>query len=483
VRVGATPFSDPRQLVAIDELLRAKPDEIALRFGRACCLEDLGRIDEALQAYVELLGREPTHFGALTNLGSLLFERGYLPQARPYISAAVKLHPADPVALVNFAQLQASGDSDFDAAIATYTSALQIKPDFLHAHLGLAAIYTETGRPELAQAHLDRAYTEPKAWTFPYRGSAPPLQVLLLVSAFGGDMVTNLFFDDDVVQKGVLLADSVRGTLDLPPYHVLFNAIGDADRSRPSLERAVAIAAASPATVINQPAAVLRTGRVETMQRLRDIPGVRVPRTEGIAREALTSGALAERGFAFPLLLRSPGHHAGDHFAVATTAAELPAVMAELPGRDLIAIEYLDARGADGDVRKYRVVAVDGKLYPVHLAIAPQWKVHYFSAEMTDRPDHRAEEAAFLDDMAAVVGERGMRGLEAIVATMGLDYAGVDFGIDSAGTVLVFEANATMAVYPPGDGELWGYRRRAVDRVIAAVRTLLVERATTAGYA
>jgi Tfp pilus assembly protein PilF/glutathione synthase/RimK-type ligase-like ATP-grasp enzyme len=482
VRVGATPFSDPRQLAAIDELIREKPDEVALRFGRACCLEDLGRIDDALQAYVELLGREPTHFGGLTNLGSLLFERGYLAQARPYISAAVKLHPADPVALVNFAQLQASGDDDFDAAIATYTSSLQIKPDFLHAHLGLAAIYTETGHPELAQAHLDRAYTEPKAWSFPYRGSAPPLQVLLLVSAFGGDMVTNLFFDDDVVQKGVLLADSVRGKLDLPPYHVLFNAIGDADRSRPSLERAVAIAAASPAAVINQPSAVLRTGRVETMQRLRDVPGVRAPRTERIARETLTAGALALRRFTFPLLLRSPGHHAGDHFAVARTADELAEVTAELPGRDLLAIEYLDARGADGDVRKYRVVAVDGKLYPVHLAVAPQWKVHYFSAEMSDRPDHRAEEAAFLEDMAAVVGERGMRGLEAIVATMGLDYAGVDFGLDSAGTILVFEANATMAVYPPDDGELWGYRRRAVDRVIAAVRAMLVERAKTAGY-
>ena len=82
-------------------------------------------------------------------------------------------------------------------------------------------------------------------------------------------MVTNLFFDDTVVQKGVLLADSVRGDIDIPPYHVLFNAIGDADRSRPSLERAVAIAAASPAAVINDPAAVLRTGRVEMMQRLR----------------------------------------------------------------------------------------------------------------------------------------------------------------------------------------------------------------------
>ena len=481
MRVSATPFSDPRQLVAIDEMIAAAPDEIGLRFGRACCLEDLGRIDEALMAYVEVLNREPTHFGGLTNLGSLLFEHGRGAEARPYVTAAATLYPADPVALVNLAQLQAE-TGDVDAAVATYASVLQIKPEFLHAHLGLARLYVERGEPDRAQQHLDRAYAEPKAWSYPYRGSAAPLQVLLLVSAFGGDMVTNLFFDDEVVQKAVLLADSVRGELAVPPYHVLFNAIGDADRSRQSLERAVAIAAASPAAIINDPAAVLRTGRVDTMQRLSGLDSVRAPRTERIARDELTADALIRRGFSFPLLLRSPGHHAGDHFAVVTNADALAVVAVTLPGRELLAIEFLDARGADGDVRKYRVVSVDGRLYPVHLAIAPQWKVHYFSAEMTDRPDNRAEEAAFLEDMPAVVGERGMRALEAICATMNLDYAGVDFGLAADGTILLFEANATMAVYPPDAGERWRYRRRVVDRVIAAVRAMLVARAKTAGY-
>ena len=482
MRLGATPFSDPRQLDAIDEMIREKPDDIGLRFGRACCLEDLGRIDDALVAYVDVLNRQPTHFGGLTNLGSMLFERGHADRARPYFMAAATLQPNDPVALVNLAQVQAAG-GETDAAIASLTKALVQKPDFLHAHLGLASIYTQRDRMDLAQNHLDRAFVEPKAWSFPYRGSAAPLQLLLLVSAFGGDMVTNLFFDDAVVQKGVLLADSVRGELNVPPYHVLFNAIGDVDRSRPSLERAAAIAATSPAAVINAPAAVLRTGRVEMMQRLRGLDGVRAPRTQRIAREGLTAETLRGLGFTFPLLLRSPGHHAGDHLALVASADDLAEVAGTLPGRELLTIELLDARGAEGDVRKYRVVAVDGQLYPVHLAIAPQWKVHYFSAEMTDRPDHRAEEAAFLDDMAGVLGERGMRALAAIVATMGLDYAGVDFGLDSAGTILVFEANATMAVYPPDDGETWGYRRRAVDRVIAAVKAMLVDRAKTAGYA
>jgi tetratricopeptide (TPR) repeat protein len=465
VRIGGTPFSDPRQLVVIDELIAESPGDIGLRFGRACCLEDLGRIDDALVAYLDVLRREPTHFGALTNLGSLLFERGRAPEARPYFIAAAALQPGDPVAHVNLARSRAE-DGDLAGARAAYEAALARKPDFLHAHLGLAKLDAARGDDAGAQAHLDAAYAEPKAWSFPYRGSGPPLQVLVLISAFGGDMVTNLFFDDQVVQKAVLLADSVRGALDVPPYHVLFNAIGDADRSRPSLERARAIAAASPAAVVNHPDAVLHTGRVETMRRLRELPGVRAPRTERFARDAVTPEGLAERGFAFPLLLRAPGHHAGDHFVLVDAPDALAGALAALPGPDVLAIEYLDARGPDGDVRKYRVVCVDGVLFPVHLAIAPQWKVHYFSAEMDGR---NAEEAALLRDPQAVVGERGWRALAAICATMQLDYAGVDFGLAPDGTVLVFEANATMAVYVPA--------------VIAAVRAMLVARARTAGYA
>ena len=481
MRISATPFSDPSQLDAIERTIEAAPDDIGLRFGRACCLEDLGRIDDALMAYVDVLDRDATHFGGLTNLGSMLFERGRIADARPYIEAAATLYPVDPVALVNHAHLLAETGDD-DGAIFAYGAALTAQPDFFHAYIGLAAVWTRRGEPDLAQEYLDRAFAEPKAWTVPYRGGGAPLNVLLLVSAFGGDMVTNLFFDDRVVQKAVLVADSVRGPLDIPPYHVLFNAIGDADRCAPSLERARAIADASPAAIVNHPARVLRTGRVEIMQRLHGIAGIRVPRTERIARDELTAETLLARGFTFPLLLRSPGHHQGDHFALVPAAAAVADVAAELPGRDLFAIEYLDARAADGDVRTYRVVSVDGKLFPVHAATAPQWNVHDFTGDMVDRPGHRAEEERFLADVASVVGEQGLLSLTAICAMMDLDYCGVDFGIAPNGELLIFEANATMAVYPPEAGGIAEYRRIAADRIIAAVRAMVLARATAAGY-
>ena len=64
-------------------------------------------------------------------------------------------------------------------------------------------------------------------------------------------------------------------------------------------------------------------------------------------------------------------------------------------------MQYLDARGADGKTRKYRVMIIDGQTFPLHLAISSQWKIHYFTAEMAEHPEHRAEDAAFLEECRA----------------------------------------------------------------------------------
>ena len=84
-------------------------------------------------------------------------------------------------------------------------------------------------------------------------------------------------------------------------------------------------------------------------------------------------------------------------------------------------MEYLDARGRDGGARKYRVMMIDGEIYPLHLAISGNWKVHYFTSDMADRPDHRQEELAFLSDMRGVLGNKAMTGLAAIRDALGLD--------------------------------------------------------------
>jgi glutathione synthase/RimK-type ligase-like ATP-grasp enzyme len=236
--------------------------------------------------------------------------------------------------------------------------------------------------------------------------------------------------------------------------------------------------------VLNRPEQVLATGRADNARLLGKLEDVVTPRIVVAPSEALSGregvARLEREGLAFPLLLRSPGFHEGSHFVRVEKADDLAGAAARLPGRDLMAIEYLDARNADGKTRKFRAMMIDGRLYPLHKAISREWMIHYATAEMAHSAEHRAEDAAYLEDMAGVLGPRAMAALERICAALGLDYAGADFSLGRNGEVLLFEANATMSVPVPEKGEQWNFRRPAVERIHAAVREMVSARAKTA---
>jgi hypothetical protein len=123
------------------------------------------------------------------------------------------------------------------------------------------------------------------------------------------------------------------------------------------------------------------------------------------------------------------------------------------------------------------VMMIGGNIYPLHLAISRDWKVHYFTSDMADKPDHRLEEAAFLADMPAVLGDKAYRALEGIRDALGLDYAGIDFGLNAQGDLLLFEANATMVIAVPDNDERWAYRRTAISGIIDAVVAMIRQKA------
>jgi glutathione synthase/RimK-type ligase-like ATP-grasp enzyme len=471
------------RLRQLDDLLAHPGDgkaRLLAEIERASLLGALDRGVEAREAFVAILQRHPTHFSALNEFGTLLAGQGAIDAACRVYAEAILHHPGNPMAHVNLANLLLRADRHSEAR-AHYEAALEADPDHAPAHQGLGAVLADQGDRKRAREHFRKGFRGHAISTLPYRGSGPPIPLLQLVSSGGGNIPTAPFLDDRVFLTHVVVADHLDPAMPLPPHRLIFNAIGDADLCEAALQAAIRLTAHSGAPVINDPRAVLKTGRIDNAARLSALPGVVTPKTLPVARSVLAGheGAawMTRHGFAFPLLLRSPGYHTGRNFILVEREGDLTEAAATLPGDELLVIEYLDARGADGNARKYRTMMIGGSIFPLHLAISRNWKVHYFTSDMAEQPDHRTEEMAFLQDMPSVLGQKALAALGAIGDALGLDYAGVDFGLDAAGQLLLFETNATMVIAAADGDPRWAYRRAAITSVIDAVVAMIREKA------
>ena len=472
-----------QRLLELNELVAGDLASIDTRIERAVLLNALGRGAEAQQAFVDILMQAPTHFRALNEFANALSSAGHIAAACRVYTEAVTHHPGNAVGHINLANLFLQG-GDLVKAREHYERALHIEPDHPQAHQGLGAVLAGIGDRRGARPHFEIGFRANFIAPLPYRGAKAPIRLLLLVSSGGGNIPVSPFLDDRIFATTAIVADYFDFSSAIPAHQVVFNSIGDADLCMPALEAAKRLTRRTGAPVINRPSRVAKTGRIANAERLRGVPGVVTPRISAVPRGALTgddgAALIMRQGFRFPLLLRSPGFHTGHNFVMVESAEDLAAAAAGLPGDELLAIEYLDARGRDGSARKYRVMLIDGEVYPLHLAVSRRWKVHYFTADMADCADHRAEDAAFLDNMMRVLGDKAIAALRSIGRRLGLDYGGIDFGLSPTGDVLLFEANATMVVTPPAADERWSYRRDAATKILDATKAMILRRVTDA---
>ncbi|CCD98023.1 tetratricopeptide repeat protein [Bradyrhizobium sp. STM 3809] len=476
------------RLVDLDGLLgphAVDGDLVDLFVERASLLAALGRMEDAKLAFIDVLRVLPTHFGALNEFGTFLTRIGAIAAACRVYAEAIGHHPDNPIAHVNLANLLLRA-SKYDEARSHYEAALECDPDNANAHQGLGAVLSDLGERAAARHHFAKGFRHHAISTLPYRGVKAPVALMQLVSSGGGNIPMASILDDSVFQISVVVADYLDPTSPLPVHDVILNTIGDADLCMPALRAARRLVKRTAVQVINDPRAIMTTGRVVNARRLRGIPALVTAETHSMRRAALAGpdgpAMIAKRGISFPLLLRSPGYHTGRHFVLVAEANGLAGAIARLPGDELLVIRYLDARGNDGNARKYRVMLIDGELFPLHLAISRDWKVHYFTSQTSENADHRREEAQFLEDMRGVLGHKAISALERVGQILGLDYAGVDFGINHNGDVLLFEANATMIVARPDLDDRFAYRHKAVDRIIEAV-VRMIERKADIGRA
>ena len=233
--------------------------------------------DEAAKgAYLDILRADPTHLFALNELGTLALSGGFRSAARTAYQQAVRHHLGNKIVRVNLANLLRE-EHDPAAAREHYEAALAVDPGFPEAHQGMAWVLNELGL-DGAHEHRQKGFIGHAIVGKPYRGSGIGVPLLMLVSARGGNIPTQLWITDRHFAVSAIYTEFHDPGMPLPPHALIVNAIGDADLDDAALRRAEELTARSAAPVINPPARVRLTGRAENARRLAALEGVTAPK-------------------------------------------------------------------------------------------------------------------------------------------------------------------------------------------------------------
>ena len=407
------------------------------------------------------------------NLGLVLIELERAGEARACLTRALELDPSSATAHANLSSLFYLAGRKSLAMSHAYR-ALALEPDLMSAHQNLAALLAEEQQHTAARRHRDRAYGERNLIVV--TAAEPRAKVLILSTTESGNTPDRHLIPPAHYTRLLWFIEYAGDTQmsELPDYDVAFNAIGDEDLAGPTAANAARFAQITGKRLLNPPEKIARTRRDLAAALFAGVGGVTVPATVRVEAADIVAGGVREAarraGVAEPFLVRPIGSHGGKGLSlVGGDAADEPLA----PAGAYYLTAFADFRSPDGFWRKYRAIFVDRRPLPYHLAISPNWMVHYESAGMEDAPDRLAEEMRFLEDPAAAIGERAWAAVTAIGQAMDLDYGGVDFSLLPDGRVLLFEANATMLAHPEApDGPL-AHKNPAIERIFDAFQAML----------
>jgi tetratricopeptide (TPR) repeat protein len=461
----------PAALAAAERASELAPEAAEAWLALGVALRSNGQAAEAAPALRRAVALDPAKAATHLTLGLALIDLEALDEAEACLKEALALAPDSKEAHANLSSVYALCGRPQDA-IAHARRALELDAGMVTAHENLAAMLAKSGDAEGARAHRDAAFGRRNLIVI--TATKPQQSVLILNTTESGNIPDRHLIPPARYNRLIWFIEYATDEQmsALPPFDVVFNAIGDPDLAGPTIAKSLAFMQLCRKPVLNDPRRIALTGRDAIADLLAGLADVEVPRAVRLTGGAETlRQASAAVGIAPPFLVRPTGVHGGDGLRL--LAADDSAALDEVCAEPAYATRYHDYRSADGLFRKYRVIFVDRRPFPYHLGVSPDWMIHYERAGMRHHPDRLAEEVRFLEDPAGAVGERAWRAVEGIGGRLDLDYAGADFSVLPDGRVLLFEANATMLVHPEAaDGPL-AHKNPFVERILGAFQDLL----------
>lgn len=309
--------------------------------------------------------------------------------------------------------------------------------------------------------------------------SKSSLRVLALATA--SDIGANTPIEFLIQGQDIALATLYISPDAPPPPHIPAHDVAivvstgseDGDFALSTIER---LAKNWPVPVLNLPAQIRNLERDRLYHRLAGISGLHIPPTLRLSRNDLEVSSDLE----FPRIIRPLGSHAGFGLEKLENAGDLGAYLVQRGEEEFFVSPFIDYSDENGMFRKYRVAIIDGCPFPVHMAIADQWKVWYLNADMALNAEHRIEEAKFMQFFDENFGRRHARAFTEMARRLDLEYFLIDCAETRDGRLLIFEADHCAIVHDMDPISVYPYKPAAMRRIFDAFGGMLKRRANNA---
>ncbi|MGN6546623.1 MAG: hypothetical protein ACTHK7_16325 [Aureliella sp.] len=354
-------------------------------------------------------------------------------------------------------------------------------PADANALLDLATIFQLGGDPGLGLEFQERALAHRQHYRLQNASHDNALKVLVIASRglIMDNMPVEFLLEHSSVQLETLyLGEGLAAPHQIPEHDVAIIAVCESDTNQPLLEALESVAAHWPRPILNAPARIAQLSRDRLGKMVRGIRGLKLVESQRVCRRDLhetdcleqLTGTRTQSG---QWIIRPVSTHAGHGLEKIQSSGDLADYLARNVAEQYFVAPFIDYRSDDGKYRKYRIALIGGRSYPVHMALSPNWMVHYLNADMLDNADNRREEAAFMQHYAYAFGGRHRGVLQQVAERIGLDYVVLDCAETSHGELLLFEADNGAVVHSMDSDELFPYKRPAMEKIFDATLELL----------
>jgi len=159
-------------ITLFEHTLKATSNNYISHYNLGHALASEGRLDDAIDHYLEALRIKPDCVEARNNLSLALSKQGRLDEAIDHYLEALRIKPDFEKAHYNLG-LVFSKQGQADKAVYHYLEALRIKPDYKQAHVNLGVALERQGRIQDAVDHyLEALRIEPEEGTYNNLGNA-----------------------------------------------------------------------------------------------------------------------------------------------------------------------------------------------------------------------------------------------------------------------------------------------------------------------